>query len=132
MASPIDPALIAPQSYKPRAKPAADPRARGPQDNAPARPDAGAGRRSQAAVSVSLSAEALAVLSGGRDTPRQARPDAEKPETQAASAARPGFSAEDVSEEAPVPRQREAPFAQVSETRSQRYTAPGSRLDITI
>ncbi len=133
MAPPIDPTLIGSQTHKVRPKPAGDPR--GQRESAPSRHDGAApGRRSQPAVSVSLSADALALLSSGRDAPRQPpKTEARQPQTAQASTVAPTFTTEGVAEEAtPASRQREAPFAHVSETRNGRLAAPGSRLDITV
>ena len=135
MAPPIDPTLIGSQTHKVRPKPAGDPR--GQRDSAPSRHDGAApGRRSQPAVSVSLSADALALLSSGRDAPHQSPKTQTRQQSQTAqtSTVTPTFTTDEIAEDtsATAPRQREAPFAHVSETRTGRLAAPGSRLDITV
>lgn len=132
MASPVDSALIASQAYKPRKAPA-DGRTK------PAAGDAGAdqraaaaGRSGQPAVAVSLSAEALALLSGNRTNGQPGTPrHAEDRITQAEA----GEEVEDAAFEPLLeepPRRREAPFAHVARADTQRYVLPGSRLDIKV
>ena len=135
MASPIDSALIANQTYKAR-KPAADARHRTPagepQNRAPA--TTVPGRRGQPAVAFSLSAEALQVLSGNREPARPAKPRTD--EEQTPKAAEP--EATTATQEAFEPlnfsgsNRREAPFAHMTSANPQRMQLPGSRLDIKI
>ena len=135
MASAIDSALLATQTYKAR-KPAAGTRPRGPAADTQAGTPATAipGQHSRPAVALSLSAEALQVLSGTRDTERQARPkesEDQTPRTAESEAAKPGEGTFETLVEQ-EPRQREAPFAHLPRDESPRLQIPGSRLDITI
>lgn len=136
MAPPIDPRLLAPQTQTVR-KPATAPRPRGGAAGAADRGTAAPvlGRRSQPAVSVSLSAEALQLLNGNRQPARQARPQApdQRPaRPQATAAAKPAADEFELLLEDPAPQRREAPFAHVSRPSEGRAQLPGSRLDITV
>ncbi len=132
MATPIDSALLAAQTYKPR-KPAADTRPRGSvfaeDERAPGA--AVLSRRTHSGVAVTLSAEALELLSEQSQTTgrSQARDHKEPvPQTEVASAT-------GVSFELPAgtpPPQREAPFAHVARNEGYRAVQPGSRLDISV
>ena len=139
MATPIDSALIAAQTYKAR-KPAADARQRAPahepQDRAPAAPVSG--RRGQPAVAFSLSAEALQVLSGNREPARHIKQRADEDQTpkpaeaEAAASTDAAFEPLGVSESELGSSRREAPFAHMTSASPQRLQLPGSRLDIKI
>lgn len=139
MATPIDSALIAAKTYKAR-KPAADVRPRAPSQDGQNRPSAAVipGNRGQSAVAISLSAEALQVLSGNRDAGRPAKPrgpDDEtprpaQPETTAASDAASETAFEPFTDAGPS--RREAPFAHMARSDTPRLQLPGSRLDIKI
>ena len=67
MAAPIDSALLATQTYKPRKTAAgARPRTEAFQEDRPSAAPAVVSRRTQSGVAVSLSAEALQLLNGGK------------------------------------------------------------------
>lgn len=135
MASPIDTALLATQTYKLR-KPAAGPKPRTPESETQEslRPVAPPNRRSQPAVSLSLSAEALELLSGNRQPARDARPATRQDTTPVAEPVDTQAGTDAVFE--PVePQQaprREAPFAHLPRDNAARATLPGSRLDISV
>lgn len=135
MASPIDSALLAAQTYKPR-KAAVGPRARaGSTERADQTAGiAAASRRNQPAVAVSLSAEALQILSGIKDTGRHARPQRADEQTASSEEVDETSATDEAFEvfEQPAPRRREAPFAHLAREETQRIVPPGSRLDIRI
>jgi len=139
MASPIDKNIVTQQNQRAH-KPAAETRPRGTAGSNPSQASAAAaqGRRSQPAVSVSLSAEALQLLNGNREPVRHARPQAPNPRTETpdeaeaeTEVAATGEVFELHADDLDSPR-REAPFAHVSNPTPGRYQLPGSRLDITV
>jgi hypothetical protein len=131
MASPLDAALIATQAYKLR--PATPSGARpkpASQAGAPARTGAPlAGRREAPAVSLSLSSEALAILSGGD---RRTAPTPRDPYRSDAAPAQ--ARGDDLFEPLDDPHRfaREAPFAHLKTAANTRPMPPGSRLDISV
>lgn len=132
MATPIDSALLATQTYKPR-KPAADARPRGnvfaEDERAPGA--AVLSRRTHSGVAVTLSAEALELLNGqGQSTGRSQVRDHKQPVPQTEAASETGLSFE-LEADTPPP-QREAPFAHVARSDGYRAVQPGSRLDISV
>lgn len=134
MASPIDKNIVARQNQQVRG-PGAEPRPRAnPAGTPPATAAPAHGRRSQPAVSVSLSAEALQLLNGNREPVRQARPQPPEPrkapveETEAVA----GGAVFELLDDDTFPQQREAPFAHVAKPEPGRYQLPGGRLDITV
>ena len=135
MASPIDTALLATQTYKLR-KPASGPKPRAPEAGTPERPDipSAPNRRSQPAVSLSLSAEALELLSGNRQPAREPQPALREDRQPAAQSVEAAGSADAVFDpvEPAAPPRREAPFAHLPRESAQRATLPGSRLDISV
>ena len=135
MASPIDPALIATQTYKAR-KPGADARQRTPAHEPQNRAQATAvpGRRGQPAVAFSLSAEALQVLCGNREHGRPIKQRTDEEQTPKPAKAEAATAAEDAFEPLSVSgsNRREAPFAHMTDASPQRLQLPGSRLDIKI
>ena len=135
MASPIDTALLATQTYKLR-KPASGQRPRAPESGTPESTTAPAApnRRSQPAVSLSLSAEALELLSGNRQParePQRAGREDRQPAAQPVEAKTASDAAFAPEEPAASPR-REAPFAHLPRESGARATLPGSRLDISV
>lgn len=132
MATPIDSALLATQTYKPR-KPVADARPRTSvftEDEQAAGP-AIVSRRTRSGVAVTLSTEALQLLSGNGGSPERNRPSIaeEAPaRTGATAGTATGF---ELPADTPPP-QREAPFAHVARDDGYRLAQPGSRLDISV
>ncbi len=141
MPPPIDPALLALQTYALRKTPQASSRARPAGADGDARGTQAQPQRRQApSVSVSLSAEALAFLNGEAtrqaDQAKDQRPQVASDDgPEAARKAAPAFETDGLFEpieNAPPPRRREAPFAHLKHTSPQRTVPPGTRLDITV
>ncbi len=160
MASPVDAALIASQTYKLRPTTPQSGRVRTSSENEPAVAGQGQGRRSAPAVTLSLSSEALDILNGNGQRPAQPQRD---PYNAGQSAtADSGINESDVNEtgasepdatgttfndavvretedsglfeplQANSSHRREAPFAHLRDETANRYVAPGSRLDISV
>jgi hypothetical protein len=135
MAPPIDAALLATQTYKLRPAGQAGVRQKSAQQATGGETPAmrSAGRRQAPAVALSLSAEALSLLSGETGKPAAVSRD---PYDAAAREAAPQQAQSDDAVFEPIDfparPQREAPFAHLDTNVNRRNVPPGSRLDITI